>query len=156
MINVTLVFRLGQADNCHGTIDIPHDMGSRDKYQATIGHKLNDNPFHTHGDYVAIDHPRFGNIMAVQSERDINKGEEVFAFYGYSLRQGGGPRWYQNTLMAGVIKCRSPKSHYWPVPLTHFDRVFCDNSNWNRQQPWDSVDKWLSYITWKRYLKGKN
>ena len=149
-----LLCRLGHADNCQGIIDIPHDLGSREHYKATIGHKLQDDPYRTHGAYETIDHPRFGNIMAVVAQRDVKKGQEVLAFYGYGLKKGGGPRWYQNALLKGATMCHALKVSYWPQPLTHFDRVFCDNTNWSSEMTWASIDTWLSYITWKRFQKG--
>ena len=92
--------------------------------------------------------------MAVVAQRDVKKGQEVLAFYGYGLKKGGGPRWYQNALLKGATMCHALKVSYWPQPLTHFDRVFCDNTNWNSEMTWASIDTWLSYITWKRFQKG--
>ena len=91
------------------TIDIPHEYASRDKYRATIGHKLNHRTEQPHASYVNVDHPRFGNIMATTALRDISKGQQVFAFYGYGPGGSGTPRWYKNNLMVSASQCVGPR-----------------------------------------------
>ena len=65
-------------------------------------------------------------MMGLKSHRSIKKGEEVYAFYGY-LGGPGSPRWYNKALLQKFHMSRMQKSQfYWPVPISHFDRVFCD------------------------------
>ena len=82
---------------------------------------------------------RFGRVMGLKSHRSIKKGEEVYAFYGY-LGGPGSPRWYNKALLQKFHMSRMQKSQfYWPVPISHFDRVFCDKvSTQDRTRPNES------------------
>ena len=38
---------------------------------------------HTNSAYVSAEHPRWGSIMCVESQRPIKAGEELYTYYGY-------------------------------------------------------------------------
>ena len=83
----------GSVPECRFTITIPWRQGSLNHFRATLGHKLN-HSFKPNCEYGGIlDSPRFGLVRAFHTNRDIQKGEELFISYGYSA--SSGPKWYR-------------------------------------------------------------
>jgi SET domain-containing protein len=66
------------------TIDIPQEYA--DSYRATLGFKAN-HSFRNNCGFTAVDHPRFGFINAIVALKDVAKDEEIFAHYGYEVKQ---------------------------------------------------------------------
>ena len=81
------------ADTDHSAfVDVPPECTDSDAYHASLAHKAN-HSFDPNCKYVAIEHPRFGRIPALQTLRLIQKGEELFAHYKYDMALA--PQWYQ-------------------------------------------------------------
>lgn len=74
-------------------LDVPEEYNSTDKFCACLGHKAN-HSVPNNAKYDVFDHPRFGQIKAIRSVRDIDPGEEVCCDYGYKGDPEDLPRWY--------------------------------------------------------------
>ena len=73
-------------------VDVPYEYGSTDKFQGTLGHKVNHN-FEYNSMFTPIETARFGIILSIKSKKPIKKNQECFVHYGYTL--GKGPKWYK-------------------------------------------------------------
>ena len=79
---------------CRLQIHIPPEFESTEMYQGTLGHKVN-HKFAPKNNcvYGFLDSARFGPIVTVETNRDVGKGEELFASYGYPVNSTILP-WY--------------------------------------------------------------
>ena len=78
-------------------INIPKQYWNLATFRATRGHKHNHSFKQNKVEFTdTAYHPRYGKIAAVVATRDIKKGEEIFAYYGYGA---GGPDWYKDLHM---------------------------------------------------------
>ena len=77
-------------------IDLPLEVG-RDTslYRASLGHKVN-HSFRPNCRYRRMQHPRWGEIVAIFSSRDIRAGEELLCNYGYEVDKYLVPAWYRD------------------------------------------------------------
>ncbi len=71
-------------------LDIPEDMTSLDKYQASLGHKVC-HSFTPNCEFDNFEHPRFGPIKCIVTIRPIRQGEELTVHYEYDLAVA--PQW---------------------------------------------------------------
>ena len=74
-------------------LDIPDELSCVSGYCATLGHKVC-HSFENNARFEGLRHPRFGRVMCIMALRDISKGEEIMANYGYSLLKA--PSWYRH------------------------------------------------------------
>lgn len=72
-------------------LDIPENMANLDQYCASLGHKVC-HSFTPNCEFDNFDHPRFGPIKCIVSQRPIAKGEEITVHYEYILAVA--PSWY--------------------------------------------------------------
>ena len=63
-----------------------------DQYSATLGHKANHSNL-PNADWALVEHPRFGLIRGLASQRKILKGEEILVHYHMNLADA--PMWYK-------------------------------------------------------------
>ena len=63
------------------------------EYRATLGHKVNHSFSNVNVKFQSAIHPRFGPIVAAISLKNIRKGEEILASYGYKP-ETNVPRWF--------------------------------------------------------------
>ena len=85
-----------QIKTCQLRIKIPPEYESSEKYQGTLGHKVN-HKFPPNNNCVYskwVDSARFGPIISVKSVRDVKEGEELFADYSYNVTSVDLP-WYK-------------------------------------------------------------
>lgn len=80
---------MGAGEVC---LDIPQGYVNVDKYCATTGHKAC-HSFRPNSGFREFAHPRFGRIMSIFAEKDIQRNEEVLVSYNYRIHQA--PEWYQ-------------------------------------------------------------
>ncbi len=80
---------LGSGEIC---LDIPDPYTSLKNYCATTGHKAC-HSFKPNSVFKELFHPRFGRIMSIVSEKDIQPHHEVLVSYNYRIHQA--PTWYQ-------------------------------------------------------------
>ncbi|TRY68905.1 hypothetical protein TCAL_03794 [Tigriopus californicus] len=73
-------------------LDIPDDCVSLKKYCATLGHKAN-HSLTPNAEWCLVEHPRFGLIRGLNSQRDIAAGEEILV--NYQMNLADAPEWYQ-------------------------------------------------------------
>ena len=62
-------------------------------YRATLAHKANHSFLKLNSRFISVIHPRHGPIAAIQSLREIRKGEEILVNYGYG-ENGYVSSWY--------------------------------------------------------------
>jgi len=74
-------------------IDIRKEHVSLANYRATLSHKTC-HSFSPNSHFAQLWHPRFGLIMSIVANRDLEPGEEVFVSYNYDIQKA--PEWYQN------------------------------------------------------------
>lgn len=74
-------------------LDVGPESQSCDQYRATLGHKACHSFEMKNAAFREFEHPRFGRIMSVVALRDIQRDEEVFVSYNYSVSHA--PEWYQ-------------------------------------------------------------
>ena len=63
------------------------------RYRASLAHKANHSFLKYNSKFTSVIHPRHGPIQAIQSLRNIVKGEEILVSYWYS-EEGFVSRWY--------------------------------------------------------------
>ena len=84
-------------------MDIPAEFISRDKYRATLGHKVN-HSFKPNCREWFYNHPRFGVIPSIVAKRQIEAGEELLLDYEYDPYNC--PQWFlaalKNELLQGL------------------------------------------------------
>jgi hypothetical protein len=80
---------MGSGDVC---LDIPRACVGLDKYCATTGHKAC-HSFKPNAGFREFTHPRFGRIMSIFADTDIEKHQEILVSYNYRIHQA--PAWYQ-------------------------------------------------------------
>jgi histone-lysine N-methyltransferase SETD7 len=80
---------IGSGDVC---LDIPDAYVGLDKYCATTGHKAC-HSFKPNSGFREFRHPRFGRIMSIVAETDLEQNQEVLVSYNYRIHQA--PTWYQ-------------------------------------------------------------
>ncbi len=85
----------------HVVLDVPNDSVTLDKYCATLGHKANHSS-HPNCEYVLYDHPRFGEIKAIQAICDVNRNTELTCDYAYCHKhmntgEDDLPTWFEAT-----------------------------------------------------------
>ncbi len=67
----------------HTEIHLPPELDVPETKLANLGPKVNHHfKLHNAG-YFEVEHPRWGLIQSVTSNKAIKKGDEVFTFYGY-------------------------------------------------------------------------
>jgi len=81
---------LGTGEIC---LDIPEPYTSLKKYCATLGHKAC-HSFTPNSAFKEFFHPRFGRIMSIVAESDIDLDKEILVSYNYRIHQA--PSWYQD------------------------------------------------------------
>ena len=72
-------------------LDILPGQETLANYRATLAHKVC-HSFNNNCSFAQFWHPRFGNIMSVVADRDIQAGEELSVSYNYKL--DCAPLWY--------------------------------------------------------------
>ena len=80
---------MGAGEVC---LDIPGAYTSLDKYCATLGHKAC-HSFKPNSGFRELAHPRFGRIMSIVAETNIERHQEILVSYNYRIHQA--PQWYQ-------------------------------------------------------------
>ena len=80
---------IGSGEVC---LDIPDAYVGLDKYCATTGHKAC-HSFKPNSGFREFRHPRFGRIMSIVAESDIEPNQEVLVSYNYRIHQA--PVWYR-------------------------------------------------------------
>lgn len=73
-------------------VDVPNQCTDVSVYRSSLAHKAN-HSFDPNCKFVAVDHPRFGRIPALQTLKDVKKDEELFSHYKYDMALA--PNWYQ-------------------------------------------------------------
>jgi len=73
-------------------LDVPKEMASIDKYNATLAHKIQ-HSFTPNCEMDDFEHPRFGDIKCVATLRPVKAGEELTIHYQYQLNTA--PIWYK-------------------------------------------------------------
>jgi len=73
-------------------MDIPKEMATIEKYNATLAHKIQ-HSFTPNCEMDDFEHPRFGDIKCVASLKPIKAGEELTIHYAYELNTA--PVWYK-------------------------------------------------------------
>jgi len=92
MYNIAL--DLTDGDNL--CIDLPPDLGNDvNKYNATLGHKVN-HSFAPSSEFVLFSaHPVLGTIMSLAAIQDIKQHEEITVNYGYNYTADPDqPKWF--------------------------------------------------------------
>ena len=80
-------------------IDVPYGHEDLTVYRATLGHKANHQfDSRNNAGFELYRNPRFGDIRCLRAERDIRRGEEIFAHYGYHEDSLFAPSWYVRQL----------------------------------------------------------
>ena len=74
-------------------INIVKEHWNISNYRATLGHKVNHSFTNTNARYLDVIHPAHGPIVAIISNKKIQKGEEIFCSYGYR-EENPVPSWY--------------------------------------------------------------
>lgn len=79
-------------------LDVPSEFTALDKYCASLGHKANHSAL-PNCEYVVYDHPRFGEIKAIKTIQEVDKGCELTCDYEYFHKQVGTgeddlPKWF--------------------------------------------------------------
>ena len=70
--------------NCDGFFFLFLEYRSVDKYNASLGHKINHNS-EPNIDFGFIDHPRFGRVRTIETTEDLQAGDELFCEYSPSI-----------------------------------------------------------------------
>ena len=76
-------------------MNLPELYWNLTAYRATLTHKVNHSFTKSKTYFGYAMHPRFGLIRSLVAEDDIEKGEEIFANYGYGFHDWV-PQWYQD------------------------------------------------------------
>ncbi|TRY64272.1 hypothetical protein TCAL_02616 [Tigriopus californicus] len=76
-------------------LNIPPDMSSLHQYCSSLGHKVQHKFKNPNADFVFFKHPRFGYVRALGSTRTIQRHEEIFVDYYYSIKGDRCPNWYR-------------------------------------------------------------
>jgi len=87
---------LEEGDNL--CIDIPPELGNDvNRYNATLGHKVN-HSFQPNSEFVLFPcHPILGTIMSLAALQDIEAGQEITVNYGYNYTSDRDqPQWFIN------------------------------------------------------------
>ena len=75
---------------CRLMIDIPPQYGSTAMFRATLGHKINHRfPPGDNCRFSWLDSARFGPVGCLVTTKDVRRGEELFANYGYWVKTRG-------------------------------------------------------------------
>ncbi len=73
-------------------VDVPAECTNNSTYCASLAHKAN-HSFRPNCRYVAVQHPRFGRVPALQTITHVAEDEELFSHYKYDMALA--PNWYQ-------------------------------------------------------------
>ena len=73
-------------------LDIEQDRTSVGRYRATLAHKTQ-HSFSPNSHFAQFWYPKFGQIMSIVADRNIEQGEEIFVCYHYVMAKA--PEWYQ-------------------------------------------------------------
>lgn len=91
-------YRIFDPTRKKGSLDIPEEFRSLDKYCASLAHKTN-HSFLPSAEFEAFDHPRFGLVPCLVASTTIKAGEEIFVHYGYGLDRC--PDWFAEAWAKG-------------------------------------------------------
>jgi len=83
-----------------GVIDIPPEYVKTKNYVASLAHKCN-HSFDPNSTFLVCHNPRFGDVPAIKTLRNIEAGEEITVSYDYDLNQA--PPWYQDLYAKRVL-----------------------------------------------------
>jgi histone-lysine N-methyltransferase SETD7 len=95
--SILMSARYGKSDyrirlNAETDLDIPKGFENVEIYSATLGHKTN-HSFDPNCEWIIVEHPRFGLIRGLRSQKDIQKDEELLI--NYTMNLGDAPEWYR-------------------------------------------------------------
>ena len=93
---------LGLEDNDNFCLDLPPHLGNDvNKYNATLGHKLN-HSFEPNTEFFLFSvHPILGTTMAISALENISPGSELTVNYGYDLESDPDhPEWFKEQWIA--------------------------------------------------------
>lgn len=88
---------LGLEEEDNYCLDLPPELGNDvNKYNATLGHKLN-HKFEPNVEFFLFSvHPVLGTIMSLSALEDIPAGTELTVNYGYDLKEDPDqPEWFK-------------------------------------------------------------
>lgn len=88
---------LGLEDEDNYCLDLPPELGNDvNKYNATLGHKLN-HRFEPNVEFLLFSvHPVLGTVMSLSALEDIPAGTELTVNYGYDLKEDPDqPEWFK-------------------------------------------------------------
>ena len=75
-------------------LNVPPEYWNIVQYRATLTHKVNHSFTKANVQFGSAIHPRYGPIRTVFATKDIKKGEEILADYGYG-KDSVIPRWFE-------------------------------------------------------------
>ena len=74
-------------------IYVPVPYWNVSSFRHSLGHKINHSFKYNNTRFGFAYHPRFGNVRAIVTTKNITKGEEILTNYGYELGSHVPP-WY--------------------------------------------------------------
>merc|ERR1719308_774798 len=100
-------------------MDIPKGYHLTSQYSATLAHKAN-HSFVPNAEWTLFEHPRFGLIRALTSQKAIARGEEILVNYMMTLAKS--PDWYRTVwlqhmrvvkkgILTGSMSCKATEYH---------------------------------------------
>ena len=76
-------------------IYVPVPYWNISAFRHSLGHKINHSFKYNNTKFGFAYHPRFGNVRAIVTTKNITKGEEILTVYGYELGSRV-PQWYSD------------------------------------------------------------
>lgn len=77
------------------SLNIPPKMSFLHQYRASLGHKAQHKFKNVNVEFVFFKHPRFGYVRGLESKRTIQRHEEIYVDYYYSIKSDHCPSWYK-------------------------------------------------------------